>query len=54
MDYSLKKFKRDLLLAIIKLHSLKNDKYGFDFDTQIGGLRQKNTKWKIGLSFIEN
>ena len=48
-----KNLNRELLLAIIKLHSIKNDKYGFDFNTQIGGLKQINTKCKIGLSFIE-
>ena len=32
----------DFLKAIISLHSLNNDKYGFIFDTQIGGLKQIN------------
>ena len=36
--------KDDLLNSIISIHSLHNKEYGFDFDTQIGGLRQKNTK----------
>ncbi len=39
----------DLLNAIISIHSVKSENYGFDFDTQIGGLRQINSKsgnWK--------
>ena len=39
----------DLLNAIISIHSNKSEDYGFDFDTQIGGLRQINSKslnWK--------
>ena len=39
----------DLLNAIIYIHSIRNESYGFDFDTQIGGLRQINSKslnWK--------
>ena len=32
----------DFLKAIVSLHSLNNDKYGFVFDTQIGGLKQIN------------
>ncbi len=38
------KTKEDLLNAIIEIHKFKNNFYGFDFDTQIGGLRQIN-KW---------
>ena len=34
---------KDLLNAIISIHSNNFNKYGFDFDTQIGGLRQKNS-----------
>ena len=34
--------KEDLLNAIITIHSIKNKKYGLDFDTQIGGLKQEN------------
>ena len=33
---------------ILDLHSINNDKYGFDFDAQIGGLQQSNkyeTSW---------
>ena len=34
--------KDDLLQSILNIHSFKSEKYGFDFDTQIGGLRQIN------------
>ena len=34
--------KDDLLNAIITIHSIKNKKYGLNFDTQIGGLKQEN------------
>ena len=35
-------YQIDLAKQIIKLHSITNDKYGFEFDAQIGGLRQSN------------
>ena len=38
------KTKNDLLDAIVSIHTFKDKRYGFDFDTQIGGLRQDNTK----------
>ena len=44
------KIKDDLLDAIVSIHTFKNKKYGFDFDTQIGGLRQDNTK---GTNWVE-
>ena len=34
---------KDLLNAIISIHSNNFNKFGFEFDTQIGGLRQKNS-----------
>ena len=39
----------DLLNAIIAVHSINSTSYGFNFDTQIGGLKQINSKsinWK--------
>lgn len=36
--------KKDFLKALIKLHSIKRGRYGFNFDTQIGGLKQINKK----------
>lgn len=35
-------YQEILANAILKLHLIKNNKYGFDFDAQIGGLRQSN------------
>ena len=41
----------DLLNSIISVHSIKNQDYGFDFDTQIGGLKQINSKSKNWKEF---
>ena len=41
----------DLLNSIISIHSIKNEDYGFDFDTQIGGLKQINSKSKNWKEF---
>ena len=35
--------KKDFLNSIIKIHKINGKRYGFDFDTQIGGLVQINT-----------
>ncbi len=43
--------KFDLLDAITSLHSLNEIKFGFDFDTQIGGLKQKNNKSDNWVNF---
>ncbi len=44
------KTKKDFLDAIVHIHSNKYDKFGFDFDTQIGGLKQKN---EYNISWID-
>ena len=41
----------DLLGAIISLHSKRSNNYGFNFDTQIGGLKQSNTNSKDWVEF---
>mgnify|MGYP000629361615 FL=1 len=41
----------DLLGAIISLHSEGSNNYGFNFDTQIGGLKQSNSKSKNWVEF---
>ena len=41
----------DLLNSIISIHSIKNQDYGFNFDTQIGGLKQINSKSKNWKEF---
>ena len=35
-------YQNILAKEILKIHSITNDKYGFKFDTQIGGLKQPN------------
>ena len=37
---------------ILELHSINNDKYGFDFDAQIGGLQQSNKYEKSWVKFF--
>jgi len=44
----------DLLDAIILLHSKKNINYGFNFDTQIGGLKQPNSNSKNWVEFYRD
>ncbi len=44
----------DLLNSIISLHSNKSKNYGFNFDTQIGGLRQINSSSKNWLEFYRD
>ncbi len=39
-----KETRQDLLNSIIEMHSQNNKLYGFNFDTQIGGLKQINKK----------
>ena len=41
----------DLLGAIISLHSKRSINYGFNFDTQIGGLKQSNANSKNWVEF---
>ena len=48
------KTKKDLLNAIISMHSIKDINYGFEFDTQIGGLRQKNNKSYSWVNFYRD
>ena len=44
----------DLLNAIISIHSIESEDYGFGFDTQIGGLRQVNLSSKNWLEFYRD
>ena len=44
----------DLLNSIISLHCKKSEDYGFNFDTQIGGLRQINSSSKNWLEFYRD
>ncbi len=45
------KIEYDLLNAIVSIHKFKKKYYGFNFDTQIGGLKQDNTKSKNWVEF---
>ena len=44
----------DLLGAIISLHSKRGNNYGFNFDTQIGGLKQSNSNSKNWVEFYRD
>ena len=48
------KINDDLLEAIISLHSKNSINFGFDFDTQIGGLRQINSYSKNWIEFYRD
>ncbi len=48
------KLNNDLIDAIISIHSRKGSNYGFNFDTQIGGLRQINSKSKNWVEFYRD
>ena len=41
----------DLIKAVVSIHSFYDDKYGFDFSTQIGGLKQENTRSRNWVDF---
>ncbi len=41
----------DLLDAIVSLHTNNSNNYGFEFNTQIGGLEQKNLKYDSWVNF---
>lgn len=44
----------DLLSAITKIHLLEDVNYGFKFDTQIGGIKQKNVRENNWVDFYKN
>ena len=48
------KTNNDLLGAIISLHSKRSNNYGFNFDTQIGGLKQSNSNSKNWVEFYRD
>ncbi len=48
-----KETRNDLLKAITSIHSKKDKKFGFNFDTQIGGLRQINKRTKNWVDFFK-
>ena len=53
---NLKKNDYEKILAkeIVKLHKIRGVKYGFDFDAQIGGLKQSNTFDSNWINFFRD
>ena len=47
-------FERNLALDISKIHKIKNKKFGFDFDTPIGGLKQPSDFSDNWVNFYKN
>ena len=45
-------YQKVLAKEILKLHNITNDKYGFDFDSQIGGVKQSNEYDENWLNFF--
>ena len=45
------KTNKDFLNAIVSIHKFSDEKYGFHFDTQIGGLKQNNEKSSNWVKF---
>ena len=46
--------EKDFAFKIARIHQFKNDKFGFDFDTPIGGLRQPSDYQKSWIDFYGN
>ena len=46
--------KKDLLNAIVAIHLNKDEKYGMNFDSQIGGLRQINKRSDNWIEFFRD
>ena len=44
--------KNDFLESIVSIHNNNNDKYGFEYDSQIGGLKQDNEYNKSWINFF--
>ena len=49
-----KNYEIKLAKEILKLHKISNDKYGFHFDAQIGGLKQPNKYHSNWIEFFLN
>jgi len=47
-------YQNVLAEEILKIHSVTNDKYGFDFDAQIGGLKQPNNYSSNWINFFRD
>tara|TARA_B100000579_G_scaffold437877_1_gene469623 strand:+ start:3207 stop:4082 length:876 start_codon:yes stop_codon:yes gene_type:complete len=49
-----KKSNQDLIKSIVQIHKIKNNLYGFDFNTQMGGLKKINEYEKNWVNFYVN
>tara|TARA_Y100000590_G_scaffold449261_1_gene587115 strand:+ start:2023 stop:2889 length:867 start_codon:yes stop_codon:yes gene_type:complete len=49
-----KNTEKDLAIKISKIHQIKNNKFGFKYDTPIGGFRQPSNFQKSWISFYAN
>ena len=49
-----KKSEQDLACQLAKIHQIKNDQFGFEFDPPIGGLRQPSSFEKSWVNFYAN
>ena len=47
-------YQKILAKEILKIHSVTNDKYGFKFDSQIGGLKQPNSYSSNWINFFRD
>jgi len=47
-------YQNVLAEEILKIHSVTSDKYGFDFDAQIGGLKQPNNYSSNWINFFRD
>ena len=47
-----KRINKHFLKTITTIHKVQSDKYGFSFDTQIGGMQQKNKYEKNWMNFF--
>ena len=48
-----KRINKNFLKTITTIHKIQSDKYGFSFDTQIGGMQQKNKYEKNWMNFFD-
>ena len=47
-------YQEKLAIEMLKIHKIKNDKFGFEFDAQVGGLKQPNNFEENWIDFFIN
>ncbi|MDC0194881.1 fructosamine kinase family protein [Alphaproteobacteria bacterium] len=47
-------YQEQLALEILKIHGITSDKFGFEFDAQVGGLKQPNNLEENWIDFFVN